>query len=75
MESGSSNKIVLSFPLEGIGIIVGIILCILQGVGTIDIGWFWAIFPFWIVIAVDLALFLIVLLIVGIVVLVDRLRE
>lgn len=74
MES-STNKVVMTFPLELVGIIVGIILCILQGVGTIDIGWFWAIFPFWIVLAVDLALCLIVLFIAGIVILVDRLRE
>ena len=45
--------------LSSIGIIVGIILCVLQGVGTINIGWFWATFPFWIVPAVSLALLLI----------------
>ena len=52
------------FSLETIGIITGIILCILQGVGVIDIGWFWATFPFWIPIALDIAVFLLICLVV-----------
>lgn len=51
----------------GIGIITGIILCILQGVGTINIGWFWATFPFWIVPATSIAIFLVILIICGII--------
>lgn len=39
-----------------IGIITGIVLSILQGVHVIDIGWFWATFPFWILPAVDICL-------------------
>ena len=37
-------------------IATGIVLTVLQATGTIDIGWFWATFPFWIVPAVALAL-------------------
>ena len=50
------NKYTASLSLSSIGIIVGIILCILQGVGTINIGWFWASFAFWIVPAVYLSI-------------------
>lgn len=65
----------LSLPLETIGIITGIVLCILQGVGTISIGWFWATFPFWIVLAVDLALIVVVFVIAFIVGLIACLVE
>ena len=61
-----SNKSVTytaSLSLSSIGIIVGIVLCILQGVGTINIGWFWATFPFWIVPAAELSIVLIVILV------------
>lgn len=61
-----SNKSVTytaSLSLSSIGIIVGIVLCILQGVGTINIGWFWATFPFWIVPATELSIVLIVILV------------
>ena len=49
--------------LTTIGIITGIVLSVLQGVGVINIGWFWATFPFWIVPAASLALFLILMII------------
>lgn len=65
----------LSVPLETIGIITGIVLCILQGIGTIDIGWFWAIFPFWIVIAFDAAIILLIFIIIGISTLVIKIRD
>lgn len=55
------------FSLSDIGIITGIVLCILQACSVINIGWFWATFPFWIVPAAGLALFLLVLIILGIV--------
>lgn len=51
------------FSLESIGIILGIVLCILQGVGTIDIGWFWATFPFWAPLALDIAILILVIII------------
>ena len=74
MENNSS-KVIYSMPLEIIGIITGIVLCILQSTGVIDIGWFWATFPFWIVIAVDVALVLLImfiaLIIAGIAYLID----
>ena len=57
---------VVAFFLYTIGTIVGITLCILEGVGTIDIGWFWATFPFWCVLAAWLALTIIVTTIFGI---------
>lgn len=66
MEENKIN-VTYSFPLWGIGILTGIILCILQGVGTIDIGWFWATFPFWIVPAVSIALTVLIVIIVMIV--------
>ena len=50
-------------PLETIGIITGIVLCILKSVGVLSISWFWAIFPFWILLAVDLALIVIVFIV------------
>ena len=49
--------------LSSIGIIVGIVLCILQGIGTIDIGWFWATVPFWIVPAAGIAIILLIILV------------
>lgn len=73
MEENKIN-VTYSFSLWGIGIITGIVLCILQGVGTIDIGWFWATFPFWIVPAVDIALCLLILVVVGIVALIAKNR-
>lgn len=57
--------------LSSIGVIVGIILCVLQGVGAINIGWFWATFPLWICPAVSLAFLLICVVIVLIVYLVS----
>lgn len=56
------------FSIETLGIITGIVLCILQGIGTINIGWFWATFPFWIPFAVDFVIFLIIVIIVAIIV-------
>lgn len=52
-----------TLSLNTISIIVGIILSILQGLGTIDIGWFWATFPFWIMFAVEAVLNLILVII------------
>lgn len=54
---------VSTLSLNSISIIVGIILSILQGTGTIDIGWFWATFPFWIMFAVEFGLGLILAII------------
>ena len=64
-----------SFSLESIGIIVGIILCILQGTGTINIGWFWATFPFWIVLAVDVAIVILILIVALIVLGIQKIIE
>lgn len=44
----TDNIVRVEPTLTSLGIIVGTVLCILQGIGTIDIGWFWATFPFWI---------------------------
>lgn len=52
-----------AFSLESIGIVLGIVLCILQGVGTIDIGWFWATFPFWAPLALEIAILILVIII------------
>ena len=60
--------------LSTIGILTGIVLSILQGVGTINIGWFWATFPFWITPAIELAIFVVALLVTLIVGLVNRNR-
>lgn len=60
--------------LSTIGIITGIVLCILQGVGTINVGWFWATFPFWIVPAVYIALLFIVVIVAVIVGLIQNHR-
>lgn len=57
------DKVQTSISLSGLGIVIGVILTILQGVGAIDIGWFWATFAFWIVPAVALFLVIILLLI------------
>lgn len=54
------NKIYTSsVSLVTIGIITGIVLCVLQHSGTINIGWFWATFPFWAPAALEISLFLI----------------
>lgn len=60
--------------LSTIGILTGIVLSILQGVGTINIGWFWATFPFWIIPAIELAIFVVALIVTLIVGLVNRNR-
>ena len=60
--------------LSTIGILTGIVLSILQGVGTIKIGWFWATFPFWIIPAIELAIFVVALIVILIVGLVNRNR-
>lgn len=74
MRSNSSSAVAVAVAptssLSGIGIIVGIILCILQGIGTINIGWFWATFPFWICPAVGLSVILLFVIISGIVLLI-----
>lgn len=57
-------KVVKMFNVEIISIIVGIILCICQAVGVVDIGWFWATFPFWIVFAIDAVIILLIIIIV-----------
>lgn len=56
-------KVTTSLSLSSIGIITGIVLCILQGVGTIDIGWFWATFPLWIVPAIGLTIYVVIILV------------
>lgn len=45
--------------LSTIGVITGIVLTVLEVTGVINIGIFWATFPFWIVPAASLALFII----------------
>lgn len=52
-------------PLSTIGVLTGIVLSILQGIGVINIGWFWATFPFWIVPALWFVFFLLLLIVVG----------
>lgn len=66
-EENSYLGVTGSFSMEFLGVVVGTVLCILQGTGVIDIGWFWATFPFWILIAVDAVIITIVLLIIFIV--------
>jgi len=62
--TNSENKTVKCvLSLETIGIILGIVLCILQGIGTIDIGWFWATFPFWAPIAFDIVILIIIVIV------------
>ncbi len=50
-----------------VAVITGTVLCILQGVGAIDIGWFWATFPFWAVPAATIAI-LFILFVIAVVV-------
>ena len=50
-----------------IGVITGIVLCVLQGVGVFDIGWFWATFPFWIAPAAYVAIVIVILIVAVIV--------
>lgn len=66
------DEIKVGISLESIGIITGIVLCILNGVGVIDIGWFWATFPFWIGAVVELAIFGIFMLCVAISILIAK---
>lgn len=61
--------------LGTIGIITGIVLCVLQGVGTINIGWFWATFPFWIVPAVELAIIIVLAIVAIVAVVIDDIIE
>lgn len=63
MEEATTTSRTCSISLGTIGIITGIVLCILKAVGTITISWFWATFPFWIVPAVSVGLLLILLII------------
>lgn len=53
----------LTIPLSTIGVIVGVVLCVLQGIGKIDIGWFWATFSFWIVPAVSVSIVIVMMVI------------
>lgn len=39
-----------------IGMMVGLVLCILQGANAVNIGWFWATFPFWVWAPIDISL-------------------
>jgi len=79
MRSDSSVAIAVAAgptsSLSGVGVIVGIILCILQGVGTIDIGWFWATFPFWICPAIGLGIVLLCMIISGVVLLITAIVQ
>ena len=76
MVDGDRDNLRLGFSgcgsLEGIGIIIGVILCVLQGCGVIDIGWFWATFPFWIPIALSVVLWGFAVVIALILVLIER---
>lgn len=60
MNDKGSRTATATYSLSGVGIAVGVVLCVLQGIGTIDIGWFWATFPFWIVPAFTLAACLVI---------------
>jgi len=48
---------IMSIIIMTIGIITGIVLSVLQAVRTINIGWFWATFPFWAPIALQITVF------------------
>lgn len=52
-------------PLSTIGVLTGIVLSVLQATNVINIGWFWATFPFWIVPALWFVFITIVLIVVG----------
>lgn len=63
------------FSLSDIGIITGIVLCILQACNVLNIGWFWATFPFWIVPAVWIAIFLLAWIILGIIAIIVYIKD
>ena len=63
------------FSLSDIGIITGIVLCILQACNVLNIGWFWATFPFWIVPAFWVAIFLLAWIILGIVAIIVYIKD
>ena len=75
MQSKAQVIVAPTWMLSDLGIVVGIVLCILQGVGVINIGWFWATFPFWICPAVGVSLFLLILIIAWTVVLIIKCVE
>lgn len=52
-------------PLSSIGVLTGIVLSVLKGTGVINIGWFWATFPFWIVPALWFVFVLLILIVAG----------
>ncbi len=58
MES-SDIKIIPVFSLSAIGAILGAVFSVLQASGVINIGWFWATFPFWIVPALGVVFWII----------------
>lgn len=68
-----------TISLETIGIITGIVLCVLQGTGTINIGWFWATFPFWIApaatITIIVAIFILTVTVCGIYNLIIKIKD
>ena len=63
------------FSLSDIGIITGIVLCILQACNVINIGWFWATFPLWIGAAVGLAICLLAGVAMGIFAIITHIIE
>jgi len=65
MEERSSITTTTTVSLSTIGIITGIVLCILQATGAINIGWFWATFPFWVIPATTIT-FIMVLFIIAV---------
>lgn len=64
-----------SISLVTLGAITGVVLCILQLAGVIDIGWFWATFPLWIGYAIFITFFVITWLVLGVIVLIRRIRK
>lgn len=61
--ASASSTASCGLGLGTIGVITGIVLCILKGCGTLPISWFWAIFPLWIVPACYLAVIIIIFII------------
>lgn len=64
-----------TISLSTIGVLTGITLCILKACNVLNISWFWATFPFWIVPSVGLTIFIIVFIVTLILELTSRKRR
>lgn len=63
--NNNNSGLVLNVSLEFIGFITFIVFLILKLTGTwVEISWFWVFFPLWFPLAIDLVLFLIVLVVI-----------